>query len=642
MNRFPFPPYRSGIPHWTERVVTYCAKVLPIVFDNSLSYYEFLGHLQVKLNEVIKALNSQNLVFVEFTHMIELELQNFETYMEERQDNFEQQMQEEWQQFKTEMETAWNDFKTAMEQAWQEYKDDMDQAWADFQADMLQRFQTFQETITAQQTAFETRMEAVQQQFKDDMENRADTFEQTITDQQNAFEQSVETELEEWKDIAIRAILDTIRLELPELIANVLSSDVIASIITRQGFLKMISASNETATGYLDLTNEPISVYKNGQEVSGISTLADLAAIQIEPGTAIVFTRIALFSKISTGRFQYRASDFPASGYTLSVGAYVTDASIGTVFEDSKYSENTHVALENGADGFINVTLGRTAWQDVTATLQYVTIMFQADPTETDFTCDYSTGIELAKPPTADMVLEDQATGKRYTVEQAQGVTVDQTYDATSANAQSGTAVAQAVASVPTVTVDQTYDATSANAQSGTAVAQAVAAIPTVTVDQTYDATSANAQSGTAVAQAVAAIPSVTVDQTYDATSANAQSGTAVAQALQALPGVTLTLLANGVESQSGALTDFPAQSTLAQYPLVLLYVFDGSYSPVYVGSIVVPGNLLRMGNKRYPFILSTTSTTFIQILFNLSDSNASITINNQGGNVTWQLFGIK
>jgi hypothetical protein len=236
----------------------------------------------------------------------------------------------------------------------------------------------------------------------------------------------------------------------------------------------MISASNETATGYLDLTNEPISVYKNGQRVSGISTLADLASIQIEPGTAIVFTRIALFSEISSGRFQYRASDFPASGYSLSVGVYVTDASITTVFEDSKYSENTQVTIENGADGFVNVTLGRTAWQDVTATLQYVTIVFKADTGTPAFTCDYSTGVELAKPPTADMVLEDQATGKRYTVEQAQGATVDQQYNAQSANAQSGVAVAQALQTIPTVTVDQTYNSSSTNAQSGVAVAQAL------------------------------------------------------------------------------------------------------------------------------------------------------------------------
>lgn len=57
--------------------------------------------------------------------------------------------------------------------------------------------------------------------------------------------------------------------------------------------------------------------------------------------------------------------------------------------------------------------------------------------------------------------------------------------------------------------VDQTYDATSENAQSGTAVAEALETIPSVTVDQTFDATSANAQSGVAVAQAVGAQKSI-------------------------------------------------------------------------------------------------------------------------------------
>ncbi len=470
MNRFPFPPYRSGIPHWTERVVTYCAKVLPIVFDNSLSYYEFLGHLQVKLNEVIKALNSQNLVFVEFTHMIELELQNFEKYMEERQDNFEQQMQEEWHAFKTEMEEAWQAFKTAMEEAWQEYKDEMDEAWADFQADMLQRFQTFQETITAQQTAFETRMEAVQQQFEDDMENRADTFEQTITDQQNAFEQNVETELEEWKDIAIRAILDTIRLELPDLISDVISGDLLAPIITRQGFAKIVSTSYPESSGYLDLTNEHISVYKNGQEVPGITTLADLGSIQIEPGTAIVFIRYTLFDEISSGEFLSRALDLPANGYTLSVGLYKTDGSMGSIFENDKYHERSHFAITNGTVQYTVAGLGMSVWEGDYVTRLYPTVVFQADPDTPAFTCDYSDGIRLSKPDLANIVFEDQRTGGKYLVPKQQGITVDQTYDAQSVNAQSGVAVAQAVAAIPTVTVDQTVNYQSTNPASSKAI----------------------------------------------------------------------------------------------------------------------------------------------------------------------------
>lgn len=50
----------------------------------------------------------------------------------------------------------------------------------------------------------------------------------------------------------------------------------------------------------------------------------------------------------------------------------------------------------------------------------------------------------------------------------------------------------------------------------------------TPTVDQVYDATSANAQSGVAVASAIAGL-GITVDQVYDGTSANAQSGVAIA-----------------------------------------------------------------------------------------------------------------
>lgn len=59
-------------------------------------------------------------------------------------------------------------------------------------------------------------------------------------------------------------------------------------------------------------------------------------------------------------------------------------------------------------------------------------------------------------------------------IEQGGGGTVDQTYDATSENAQSGKAVAEALETIPSVTVDQTFDPTSANAQSGVAVASAL------------------------------------------------------------------------------------------------------------------------------------------------------------------------
>lgn len=77
---------------------------------------------------------------------------------------------------------------------------------------------------------------------------------------------------------------------------------------------------------------------------------------------------------------------------------------------------------------------------------------------------------------------------------------------------------------IPNAPVDQTYDATSTLAQSGTAVAQALEGI---VVDQTYDLTSSNAQSGTAVAEAIASveIPLVIDSVVIDSTDALSSGG---------------------------------------------------------------------------------------------------------------------
>lgn len=483
MNRFPFPPYHSGIPHWTERVVSYCAKVLPIVFDNSLSYYEFLGHMQVKLNEVIKALNSQNLLFVEFTHMIELELQNFEKYMEDRQDNFEQRMLDEWDAFKTEIRAEWAAFKAQIEQEWQDYQDEMNEAWNDFKLDLLRRFQTFQDTITAQQTAFEQRMQAVQQQFEDDMDARADTFEQTITAQQNAFEQNVETELEKWKDVAIRAILDAVRQELPDMIRDVVSPSLIKPIVdeevARNGFAKILSESNQTAGTPLSLSGLDLSIYDGGVLRVDSQTVADLANVEIKPETSIVFTSQLLWRNVGIIKALISDPSFPASGWRLQIGKYTTSEAIGNTFDISAFEQLTVATLSDGSTAYYaNSNAGRDAGRGY---YQYVCIRFVADPAEPSFTCDYSAGIELDAPYTAELVVQSEMNGNKYIIPKASpGSVVDQTYSPQSANAQSGTAVAQALQTIPSVTVDQTYDPTSANAQSGVAMAGVIGNINTV------------------------------------------------------------------------------------------------------------------------------------------------------------------
>lgn len=79
----PNTPYNSGGLHnMVEKVRTYCSKIIPLVFDNTLSYYESICAFSAKVNELCDAVNAQNLTICEFTHEVEIELEKFESYIQ--------------------------------------------------------------------------------------------------------------------------------------------------------------------------------------------------------------------------------------------------------------------------------------------------------------------------------------------------------------------------------------------------------------------------------------------------------------------------------------------------------------------------------------------------------------------------------
>lgn len=153
-------------------------------------------------------------------------------------------------------------------------------------------------------------------------------------------------------------------------------------------------------------------------------------------------------------------------------------------------------------------------------------------------------------------------------------ITVDQTYDSTSSNAQSGTAVAEAI-STKQDTIDDLSDIRSGAEAGATAVQPSDLATVATTGD--YDdllnkptIPAAQVNSDWAASSGVAAIlnkptlaavatsgsyndltdkptipAAVTVDQHYSASSTNPQSGTAVAEALQTVPDELPSLTSN-------------------------------------------------------------------------------------------------
>ena len=189
-------PFNSQAPHFLTKVKAYCAKVLPLVFDNSLSYYEFLGKMCHKLNECIDALNSQNLNIIEFTHMVQLEIENFEKYIDSRMTEYENALRTEWAQFKEELNNAFNDFKTQIESEWSAEKEKNEK----FRTDLLAEFAELKADITAQQENFENRIKADFNAFKETINAEVEQFEQTTNTDLTQFKNTMQTQQNEFEN----------------------------------------------------------------------------------------------------------------------------------------------------------------------------------------------------------------------------------------------------------------------------------------------------------------------------------------------------------------------------------------------------------------------------------------------------------
>lgn len=86
----------------------WCLKVLPAVYDDSLSYYELLCKVVAQLNTTINAVNNNGDAvtelqqkYTEFTNNITEQQNNFENSITEQQNNYEQQMTELYNELKS-------------------------------------------------------------------------------------------------------------------------------------------------------------------------------------------------------------------------------------------------------------------------------------------------------------------------------------------------------------------------------------------------------------------------------------------------------------------------------------------------------------------------------------------------------------
>ena len=167
-----------NIHYWTQRV-------LPCVFDESLSYVEKINKLEEEINKLIEEYNK-------FGQNVVTEINTFE--------------EETTNQINTFIQQITNEINT-------------------FKSDITNQLNTFETTITNRQNAFETRILELTQEFETAINNDIATFKQTITTQQEQFETRVNNDINAMQEV-VNEIPNTVTTQVnaitqPWLVANV-------------------------------------------------------------------------------------------------------------------------------------------------------------------------------------------------------------------------------------------------------------------------------------------------------------------------------------------------------------------------------------------------------------------------------------
>ena len=103
----------------------WCQKVIPLVFDDSLSYYEAICKFMQKLNEVISALNNnaecidelqgKYIILQKNFDALEVKWEEFKTYIENKFNTFKTEITTKEENFETTINNEFNSFKTYVE-----------------------------------------------------------------------------------------------------------------------------------------------------------------------------------------------------------------------------------------------------------------------------------------------------------------------------------------------------------------------------------------------------------------------------------------------------------------------------------------------------------------------------------------------
>ena len=165
-------------------------KALPLVYDDSLSYYEVISRIQEYINGLsddVKtlAVNVDNLLdaYNQLVSWVDAEITRYET-----------ELNQEFDQHKQAVVQMFNTFKSELENTFEQYKDELKEQSDQHMSELEQQFEAYKNELKTQADQHKSELETQFEGYKSDIDNQISEFkddvDQTLQEQDRKIQQN--------------------------------------------------------------------------------------------------------------------------------------------------------------------------------------------------------------------------------------------------------------------------------------------------------------------------------------------------------------------------------------------------------------------------------------------------------------------
>lgn len=185
-----------NIHYWTQRV-------LPCVFDESLSYVEKINKLEEEFNNLINDYNK-------FGQNVVTEINTFEEETTNQINTFIQQITNEINTFKSDITNQLNTFETTTTNRQNAFETRILELTQEFETAINNDIATFKQTMTTQQEEFENRVTEQNQQFMNQVNTDINTMQEVVNEIPNTITTQVNAITQPWLVSNVPAMVESI------------------------------------------------------------------------------------------------------------------------------------------------------------------------------------------------------------------------------------------------------------------------------------------------------------------------------------------------------------------------------------------------------------------------------------------------